>query len=154
MKQALKLLSVLILSVTMFVGCATSPSANNSAALNAAITLAASTGTELALTPPNGKPANAIYFVGAEQALNTVSSGTNAVTVTTVEAALQAAGVTNAIIASSIEEAVSLGDALIVSNAGTNESEQVIEAQVVAGDIATGIQQGLSLAGVQTLKKK
>ena len=154
MKKILQLLSVMVLSAMLFVGCATAPSGQNGAAQHALIQMAAATGTQLALTPPTGKPEYALYFIGAEQALSTLATGTNSVSITTVEAALGASGVTNPIVAGAIVNAISLGDQLIVSNAGTNQVAQIESAKSVANDVAIGIKQGLTFAGYQTLKKK
>lgn len=154
MKKILQLLSVMVLSAMLFVGCATAPSGQNANAEHAFIQMAAATGTQLALTPPTGKPEYALYFVGAEQALSTIATGTNQVSVTTIEAALNAAGVTNPIVAGAIQNAITLGDALISDNAGTNQVAQIEAAKAVAGDVAIGIKQGLALTGRQTLKKK
>jgi hypothetical protein len=156
MKKILSLLSVMALAAFLFVGCASTGGGNayNAAAEHALITTAAATGTELALTPPTGNPQYALYFVGAQQALSSISSGTNQVSITTVEAALKEAGVTNVIVASAIENAISMGDALIQASAGTNQNAQFVAAQQVAGDVAAGIQQGLTLSGRATLHKK
>lgn len=156
MKKIISMLSVVALAAFLFVGCATNSSPNNGynqAAEEALITTAAATGTEIALTPPTGNPQYALYFVGAEQALGSISSGTNEVSVTTVEAALQQAGVTNAIVASAIENAITMGDELIQATAGTNQNAQVTAARLVAGDVSAGIKQGLTLTGRATLHK-
>ena len=150
MKKILSLFAIIALSVSCFIGCTTT-GGNNIPAENALITAAASTGTELAL---QSQPKDAIYFIGAAQALQTVSTGSNAVTVATVEAALQTAGVTNVVVASAIENAITIGDSFIQNAGGTNSSAQFATLQVVCGDIATGIQQGLALSGHTTLKKK
>ena len=156
MKKLITLLSAVAMSALLLTGCASlgTNSTYNAAAERALITTAAATGTELALTPPTGNPQDALYFIGAEQALASLSSGTNQVTITTVEAALKEAGVTNVIVASAIENAITLGDSLIQANAGTNQPAQIVAAQQVAGDVAAGIQQGLTLVGRATLHKK
>jgi len=151
MKKILTSLSVIALAGLLFVGCSTTNSINNNAAEQALITTAAATGTEITLQQD---PQYTLYFVGAEQALASIASGTNEVSVTTVESALDKAGVTNAIIATAIENAITLGDDFIKQSAGTNASAQFVAAQQVAGDVATGIQQGLALSGKATLKKK
>lgn len=155
MKKIISLLSVVVLSAMLFIGCQSTGNNSNQqqqvqVAL-AAVQLAATTGTELEL---QSNPQYAIYFLGAEQALQTFSSGTNAVTVTTVESALQAAGVTNVVVASSITEAITLGDQLIVAQAGTNTTSQLVIAQEVCGAAAAGIKDGLTATGRATLHKK
>ena len=154
MKKLISLASVMALVAFLFVGCASAPSGQNAASEHALVTMAAATGTELALTPPTGKPEHALYFVGAQQALATIATGTNEVSITTVETALEAAGVTNAIVASAIENAITLGDSLIAANSGTNQAVQIQQARLVAGDVANGISQGLTLSGRNTLHKK
>jgi len=149
MKKLIVSVSIVAMTAFAFVGCSTTSSSNNATEL-AAITLAASTGTELAI---QSKPANAVYFVGAEQALQTLATGTNAVTISTIEVGLQSAGVTNIVIADSIANAIQLGDSLIAANTSTNTPAQLVAVQQVAGAVANGIQQGLTLSGLATLKK-
>ena len=152
MKQIISLLSVIVISAFLFTGCATQSSGPNVAAQHALIQMAAATGTQIAITPPTGKPEYTLYFVGASEALSTISTGTNEVSATTIEAALNAGGVTNPIVSLAIQNAITLGNALIQANAGTNQPAQLIAAKEVAGDVAIGIKQGLSLTAYSTLK--
>jgi hypothetical protein len=148
MKKLITTLSIATVSALILAGCANTPQTNT--AELAAITLAATTGTELDL---QSRPQDTIYFVGAEQVLKTLSTGTDSVSISTIEVALQSAGVTNVIVASSISEAITLGDSLIGQNT-TNTSAQLIAFQQVDGAIATGISNGLSAMGKATLKRK
>ena len=141
-----------ILALTLFfVGCSTNNTSNNPVTPTdqALITLAAATGTELAV---QNNPSYTPYFLGAEQVLLSISTGTNAISATTVEAALTSGGVTNVAVASAITEAIQLGDSYITSNtSGTNTSLQIVELRIVCGDVGAGIQQGLALAGKVTI---
>lgn len=137
-----------ILSLSLFVGCSTTNTVTPTD--QALITLAAATGTELAV---QNNPTYTPYFLGAEQVLLSISTGTNTISATTVEAALATGGVTNVAVASAITEAIQLGDSYIVANAGTNTSLQVTELRLVCGDVGAGIQQGLALVSQTTLKK-
>ncbi len=152
MKKFFYSISAVVLAAVLFVGCAgfPTPNSNNLPAELALTQAAACTGTQLTL---QSQPQDAIYFIGAEQALRTVASGTNAITVTTVSAGLTAAGVTNPIVATAIVEAISIGDAYI-SGSTTNTSAQFVLAQQFCGATADGIHQGLVLAGRATIHKK
>ena len=148
MKKLITTLSIATVSALILAGCANTPQTNT--AELAAITLAATTGTELDL---QARPQDTIYFVGAGQVLQTFSTGTNAVSISSIEAGLQSAGVTNIVVASAISEAITLGDSLIGQNT-TNTSAQLIAFQQVSGAIATGIQNGVGAVGKSTLKRK
>lgn len=151
MKKILSLVAVVGLSLTLLTGCVTNGNtSNNVAAEHALITLAASTGTEIDL---QNRPQDAIYFVGAEQALGTLGTGTDQITASTVQSALNDAGVTNPIVASAITEAISLGNTFIVNSAGTNAPAALVATKAVCVDISTGIHQGLVLSGRATVHK-
>ena len=109
-------------------------------------------GTELAIQK---NPSDAIYFVAAEGVLISVSSSTNAISVVTVEAALNAGGLTNPVVTIALEQALTLGDNYIQSKTGgTNVSAQVVAFKQVCGDIGNGIQEGLTLTAKATLSRK
>lgn len=118
---------------------------------DAVIQLAAATSVELTVQK---NPSYLVYFVGAEDVLASVATGTNAVTASTIELMLTLNGVTNPVVALALDQCLTLADGYIASKSGTNTTTSIVAIKQVAGDVATGIGEGLSLAGKATLKKK
>lgn len=128
-------------------GCATNNNSNDAAIEQAAIISAASLGTQVYLQK---NPKSVAYFVGAEEVLNTIATGTNSVTLATVEAALAASGTTNVnpVVTVAITDALNLADAYINNSGTNNTSTQLQSLKSVSGWIATGLGQGVQLSTV------
>ena len=143
-KAIITTLASIALASLVFAGCSTTPA--NSPVTDQAIIIAAQLGTATVLTK---SPQDAPYFIAAETVLQGLAGSTNQVNVTSVKTALAAAGETNPIVTLAIVDALNLADAYIASNGSTNTSAF----QNAAGDVATGIAQGIQ-AGATGYRSK
>jgi hypothetical protein len=148
MNNTFKVITTLVLAAGL-VGCATTSqnSAEQLAVEQQLITDAAQVGTALAL---QHNPGYAVDFSAGEQVLDSIATGTNSVSGSTVEQALATAGTVNPTVTIAVTDALGLADAWIAAQ-GTNAAT----VQAVCSWIATGIGEGLSLQtkGSLTLKK-
>ena len=137
MKKIISLLS--LLAVLGVAGCTTNSNnqATNLALTQAAVTGAAAAGTAYELSQD---PTTLPYFQAGEQTLLSLSTGTNALNIATLKAALESAGESNVVITVSIDNALNIANVYIAST-GTNAAAT----QAVAGWLANGIQQGIAV---------
>ena len=114
----------------------------------AAITAAAALGTAYDLSQ---RPDDLAYFVAAEQELYSIANSTNAVKVSSIEAALTAGGQTNKFVNSAIITGLSLADGFIAQNGSTN----TYAVNEVSGWLADGIAQsvGTQLHALKAVKR-
>ena len=128
------------LSAIIIAGCST---LNNVAVQQGKVVAVTATGTEVELQQnPNQTP----YFVAAEQVLNTIGTGTNDVSVSTVEALLQSEGETNPIVNLAIADGLGIADAYVSSVLSTNATQSATNTTVktVCLWISQGISQGVN----------
>jgi ABC-type protease/lipase transport system fused ATPase/permease subunit len=123
-----------IASAAILVGCGTLSQQQTNQNIQTAVTASASIGTAYDLSQ---RPSDLSYFIAAEQELYSIANSTNAVTTTTVEAALAQAGQTNQCINLAIATALQIGNSYISASLSTN----AIVEQQVCGWIADGIAQ-------------
>lgn len=147
MKKTIITTAVAICVAFALVGCSTTPTQQQVQTEQVLITSAAELGTQIDLSK---NPKDAPYFVVAEQVLNTISTSTNQVTVSSVEAALAASGNTNVdpLVTAAIVNGLNIADAFI-QNSGTNGIVQSAALKSASGWIATGISEGLQTIPVQ-----
>ena len=148
MNNIIKTITSVVLALGL-IGCATTSqnSAEQAAVEQQLVTDAAQVGTALAL---QNNPKYSADFLAGEQVLDSIATGTNAVSAATVEQALSAAGENDQVVTLAITDALGLADTYIASE-GTNAAT----VQAVCGWIGTGIGESLSLSakGSLTLKK-
>lgn len=98
----------------------------------ATITAAADLGTTYDLST---RPQDLSYFVAAAQELYSVADSTNAVTASSIEEALKTSGQTNVVVDTAIITVVQLANGYIASNSSTN----AYAVNQVCGYVADGI---------------
>ena len=139
MKKIITLLSLLaVLGVTGCASTGSTPSPGTQLALTqAAVTGAAAAGTAYELSQD---PTTLPYFQAGEQTLTSLATGTNALSLDALKAALNTAGQSNVVITVAIDNALNLAN-IYINSTGSN----AVPVQAVAGWLATGIQQGIAL---------
>jgi hypothetical protein len=147
MNKIFKQITVAVLAVTLifgFTGCSTT--APNNATTMAAITVATAIGAQ---TYIQSNPKTLPDFVVAEQALYTISTGTNDVTVNSVETALKAnGGNVNPVVSIAIVDGINLADSYL-QNSGTNSAAIKQVSFAVATGLAQAVQSYSTNATIQ-----